>query len=53
MLSFYSQLSTSKKVIVIVFTIWLIQAIPKWSAAIFLGDEFSASIMRVFIDPRV
>lgn len=52
MLSHYHELSTSKKVIVIVFLIWLVQAVPKWSAAIFLGNEFSASIMRVFIDPR-
>lgn len=52
MREFYRRLSTSKKVIVIVFGIWLIQAIPKWSAALLMGDEFSAALMRVFIDPK-
>ena len=53
MMAHYNQLSTSKKVIVIVFVVWLVQAVPKWSAAIFAGNEVSASIMRVFIDPRL
>lgn len=52
MLEFYDQLSTSKKAILIVFIIWLAQAIPKWSAALLAGDEVSASIMRIFIDPK-
>lgn len=53
MMEFYDHLSTSKKVIFVVFCIWLVQAIPKWSAALLAGDEVSASIMRVFIDPRL
>lgn len=47
----YKRLSTSKKVILIVFIIWLIQALPKWSAAIMADGETSAKIMRFFITP--
>jgi hypothetical protein len=48
----YRRLSTSKKVILIVFLIWLAQALPKWTAAIGADDELSADIMRIFITPR-
>ncbi|MEJ2315476.1 MAG: hypothetical protein P8Y83_00795 [Gammaproteobacteria bacterium] len=48
----YRKLSTSKKVILIVFLIWLAQALPKWTAAIGADDELSADIMRIFITPR-
>ena len=48
----YQKLSTSKKVILIVFLIWLAQALPKWTAAIGADDEMSADIMRIFITPR-
>jgi hypothetical protein len=48
----FSNLSTSKKVILVVFLIWLAQAIPKWTAAITADDELSARIMKVFITPR-
>jgi hypothetical protein len=48
----FNNLSTSKKVILIVFLIWLAQAIPKWTAAITADDELSARIMKVFITPR-
>lgn len=48
----YNRLSTSKKVILIVFIIWLIQAIPKWTAAIMSDGETSAKIMRFFLTPR-
>ncbi len=48
----YRRLSTSKKVILIVFLIWLAQALPKWTAAIGADDELSADIMRLFITPR-
>ena len=47
----YKNLSTSKKVILIVFIIWFIQALPKWTAAITADGELSAKIMRVFITP--
>ena len=48
----YKQLSKGKKVIVIVFLIWLAQALPKWTAAITADGELSARIMKVFITPR-
>jgi hypothetical protein len=48
----FNNLPTSKKVILIVFLIWLAQAIPKWTAAITADDELSARIMKVFITPR-
>jgi hypothetical protein len=48
----YKRLSTSKKVILIVFLIWLAQALPKWTAAITANGELSAKIMRFFITPR-
>jgi hypothetical protein len=48
----YKRLSTSKKVILIVFIIWLIQALPKWTVAIIADGETSAKIMRFFYTPR-
>ena len=47
----YKRLSTSKKVILIVFVIWFIQALPKWTVAITADGELSAKIMRIFITP--
>ena len=47
----YKRLATSKKVILIVFIIWFVQALPKWTAAISADGELSAKIMRVFITP--
>jgi hypothetical protein len=48
----FRALTTSKKVILIVFLIWLAQAIPKWTAAILADGEMSASIMKLFVTPR-
>ena len=48
----YQKLSIGKKAILIVFLIWLAQALPKWTAAIGADDEMSADIMRLFITPR-
>ena len=48
----YKGLSTSKKVILITFIIWLAQALPKWTAAITADGELSAKIMRFFVTPR-
>ena len=48
----YSRLSTSKKVILIVFIIWFIQALPKWTIAISADGETSAKIMRFFLTPK-
>ena len=51
-LAWYRNLSKSKKVILIVMSIWAAQAIPKWTAAITADGELSAKIMKVFIEPR-
>ena len=48
----YRNLSRSKKVILIVMSIWAAQAVPKWTAAITADGELSAKIMKVFIAPR-
>ena len=48
----YQQLSPSRKFIVAVFVIWLVQALPKWTAAVTADGEMSAQIMKVFITPR-
>ncbi len=45
-------LSRGKKIVLIVFIIWAIQAIPKWTAAIVADGETSAAIMTFFIEPR-
>jgi len=45
-------MSRGKKIVLIVFVIWAIQAIPKWTAAIVADGETSAAIMKVFIEPR-
>jgi len=47
----YKKLATGKKIILIVFIIWFVQALPKWTAAITADGELSAKIMRVFITP--
>ncbi len=49
----YKQLPTSNKVILIVFMIWLAQALPKWTVAIIADGEMSAKIMKIFITPRI
>ena len=48
----YQKLSVGKKAILIVFLIWLAQALPKWTAAITADGELSAKIMKVFVTPR-
>ena len=45
-------MSRGKKIVLIVFIIWAIQAIPKWTAAIVADGETSAAIMTFFITPR-
>jgi len=45
-------MSRGKKIVLIVFIIWAIQAIPKWTAAIMADGETSAAIMTFFITPR-
>jgi hypothetical protein len=48
----FSSLPIGKKVILIVFLIWLIQAVPKWSVAIMADGEMSANIVKFFITPQ-
>lgn len=48
----FSKLSTSKKAILIVLSIWAAQAVPKWTMAITADGELSAKIMKVFIAPK-
>lgn len=48
----FRKLPKGKKVILVVFLIWLAQAIPKWTAAITADGELSARIMKVFVTPR-
>ena len=45
-------MSRGKKIILVVFIIWAVQAIPKWTAAIVADGETSAKIMKFFIAPR-
>ena len=45
-------MSRGKKIVLIVFIIWAVQAIPKWTAAIVADGETSAAIMTFFITPR-
>lgn len=45
-------MSRGRKIVLIVFIIWAIQAIPKWTAAIVADGETSAAIMTFFITPR-
>lgn len=45
-------MSRGKKIILVVFIIWAVQAIPKWTAAIVADGETSAAIMTFFITPR-
>ena len=47
-----SAMSRGKKIVLVVFIIWAIQAIPKWTAAIVADGETSAAIMKLFITPR-
>lgn len=45
-------MSRGKKIVLAIFVIWAIQAIPKWTAAIVADGETSARIMTFFITPR-
>jgi hypothetical protein len=45
-------MSRGKKIVLVVFIIWAVQAIPKWTAAIVGDGETSAAIMKVFVTPR-
>ena len=48
----FAAMSRGKKIVLIVFVIWAVQAIPKWTAAIVADGETSARIMKFFVTPR-
>lgn len=48
----FAAMSRGRKLVLLIFVIWAIQAVPKWTAAIVGDGETSAAIMRLFIDPR-
>lgn len=50
--AWFRKLSTSKKAILIVLSIWAAQAVPKWTVAITADGALSAKIMKVFITPK-
>lgn len=52
MLERMNAMSRGRKIVLVIFVIWAIQAIPKWTAAIVGDDETSAAIMKVFVTPR-
>jgi len=47
-----SAMSRGRKIVLVVFIIWAVQAIPKWTAAIVADGETSAAIMTFFVTPR-
>ncbi len=48
----FQAMSRGRKIVLVVFIIWAIQAIPKWTVAIVGDGETSAAIMRIFVTPR-
>ena len=48
----YLHMPTSKKLILVSFLVWVLQAIPKWGFVIFGDGEMAAEIMTAFITPR-
>lgn len=48
----YRRLSRGKRVILVVFLVWLAQALPKWTAAVTADGELAARIMKLFVTPR-
>lgn len=45
-------MSRGKKIVLVIFILWAIQAVPKWTAAIVADGETSAAIMKIFVTPR-
>ena len=48
----YRDLSRGRKIILITFVIWAVQAVPKWTVAIVGDGEVAARIMTTFVTPR-
>ena len=51
MLERLQALSRGKKIVLGVFVVWALQAVPKWTAAIVADGETSAAIMSYFVEP--
>ena len=51
MLERLQALSRGKKIVLGVFVVWALQAVPKWTAAIVADGETSATIMSYFVEP--
>jgi hypothetical protein len=45
-------MSRGRKIVLVIFIIWAIQAIPKWTVAVIGDGETSAAIMKFFVTPR-
>lgn len=45
-------MSRGRRIVLAVFVIWAVQAIPKWIFAIAADGETSAAIMRFFVAPK-
>lgn len=52
MLERFQCMSRGKKIVFVVFVIWAVQAVPKWTAAVVGDNETSAAIVTFFITPR-
>jgi hypothetical protein len=50
--SWYIRLSLGKRIIIITFILWLLQAIPKWGFVLFGDGEVAKNIMTIFITPK-
>ena len=48
----YRRMSKGSRLLITVFMIWLMQAVPKWAVVVFADGEVSTRIMEVFITPR-
>jgi hypothetical protein len=49
----YMGMSRSKRVILICFLIWVVQAVPKWGFVILADGEVAGDIMRYVITPKI
>ncbi len=48
----YQRMPRGRKILLTVFMIWLIQAVPKWAVAVTADGHTSAQIMKLFVTPR-
>ena len=50
--AWFTQLPISKRVILTSFSVWLLQAIPKWGFVLMGDGEAAANLMTFFVTPR-